>query len=212
LEAAIGFLSATGRTTIAVANFKGYRSFPHFDSRHRYPIALLEKHGFERLRELVDVSRSLEGYETPPWAVEAKEQLRDQGIGFDYCHPAYRSRFLAFIEAHFWERWIDHNRRYVEQGGDPRERILTLLDDEVVGFVNFAVTGARGQIRQTGVLPALRGKRIGSVLVFKAMADMVSSGATELSIAWCPWGLYKITEGQITRSRVHLGKALTPTE
>jgi predicted GNAT family acetyltransferase len=145
---------------------------------------------------------------TPDAVIVAEERMRDEGIVFEYCYDVYRERFLAFFGEHFWPSWVEHNQRYVERGGDPRERVLAILDDHVVGFVNFAATGAVGQIRKTGVLPSLCGKGIGSVLVYRAIEELRSMGATELFIAGCPWGFYRITEGRITRTRVQLRKSI----
>ena len=106
----------------------------HFDACYRYPTDLLEKHGFERSRESVDVSRSLADFETPLGAIQAERQLGDKGVGFDGCYGAYRRRSLASINEHVCEAWVRHKRHDVEQNGDPQERMLAVLDNEGVTF------------------------------------------------------------------------------
>lgn len=204
LNVAIIFLKASGKRIIEVANCQEFSFFPHFDSRYKESIALLEKAGFTRRRELVDITKALTGFPIPQWVLEAEEVLHTKGIHFDYCYESYYPNFLAFIRDNFSERWYHHNRRYVEQHGDPKTKILALRAGEVVGFINFVVTDAIGRIRQTGVLPAVRGQKIGGVLVFKSIAEMQATGATQLTILSCPLEFYCIVEGEITKSYVQL--------
>ena len=184
----------------------------YFDTRHTRRIALLEQVGFERGWELVDISKTLVAFQTPQWAIEAEQRLGKKGFSFDYCYEVYHPKFLAFIRDNFSERWYQHNKHYVEQKGDPKTKILALQGEEVVGFVNFTISNSRGQIRQTGILPTLRGQQIGSTLVFKAIAEMQATGATELAILSCPLGFYRIIEGEVTRTRVQLRKILSTKE
>ncbi|MEM7532723.1 MAG: GNAT family N-acetyltransferase [Chloroflexota bacterium] len=218
LTRALAYLQAQGKTIIDVASFKPFRFFPHYDTRHTYPIALLQKHGFEPLRELVDVTKSLVDFQTPQWAVDIERQLQGEGLRFDYCTERYQADFLAFLDEHFWEAWYLKNKRFVDERGDPRTRLLAIWGDKVVGYVYFDVeaavdtAGTVGKLSQTGVMPSLRSKKIGSVLVFKAMAEMQARGATSLEIYWCPWGFYQITEGEIMRARVQLRKIIAKTD
>ncbi len=209
LESATVYLKSKGKSLIDVANFREFWFFPHFDHRHRDSIALLEKAGFKQWRELVDIEKSLLDFQVPPWIEEAEQRLNQEGITFDYCYEAYRPNFLRFVRDNFSERWYRHNLSYVEQNGDPKTKILALRAGEIVGFINFIVVNRIGRIRQTGVLPTMRGKKIGSLLVFKSIAELQVGGANHLSILSCPLEFYQSVEGEVTRTYVQLSKVVS---
>ena len=143
----------------------------------------------------------------PSWIVQVEEALGRDGFRFDYCREPYRERYLAFMRDHFPGVWYQRAQRYVAEGGDPQRKFLALKDDEVVGFISFGVS-PRGSIGETGILPSLRRKHIGSVLVFKAMEEMVRKGADVLYIGGCPLHFYKIVEGDVVRTRIGMRKVL----
>lgn len=209
LESATDYLKAKGKTVIEVANFREFWFFPHFDHRHSNSIALLKAAGFKQWQELVDIEKSLLAFTVPTWVGEAEQRLHQEEIRFDYCYEAYRASFLCFVRDNFAERWYRHNLSYVEQNGDPKTKILALKAGEVVGFINFIVVDIIGRIRQTGVLPAMRGKKIGSVLVFRSIAEMQAVGANHLSIRSCPLEFYQSIEGEVTRTLIPLSKVFS---
>ena len=207
LDAGLDFLRSHGRKEVLLSFFHEFYFFAGMDARHVAVIDFLESQGFERTRESSDVVRSLVNFQTPQWVVQAEEALRQEGITFDYCRETYRRRYLTFMREHFPGVWYLRAEKYVAEDGDPERKLLALRDGEVIGFISFGVS-PRGSIGETGVLPSLRRKHIGSVLVYRALDEMIRKGAEALYIGGCPLHFYKIVEGEVVRTRVGMRKRL----
>ncbi|GAG49795.1 unnamed protein product, partial [marine sediment metagenome] len=115
-----------------------------------------------------------------------------------------------FMDTHLngYKGWREMARDYVAGEGDPRLRILAFRGDEVVGFTQLAKETS-WYIPATGVRTDLRRKRIGPVLVFLALEEMVRRDADHMWICDCPLDFYKMVDGKITRRYVQLRKKLS---
>ncbi|AEW99103.1 GNAT family N-acetyltransferase [Streptantibioticus cattleyicolor] len=78
-----------------------------------------------------------------------------------------------------WLRWTG-----ADPGADPSQRALLELDGEPVGFANvtdrMAQTRGAAYLRQIGVLPRMRGRRLGAFLLRSVMAAARARGRGEM--------------------------------
>jgi ribosomal protein S18 acetylase RimI-like enzyme len=188
------------------------RFFTGIDTRYVELIELLRRNGFHVTDDSqVDIVKDLTGFERPAWVTSVKQSLEEQGFSFDYCEPHLRQAFLKFMAIYFggYGGWMIETRKYIEQAGDPRLRILAFRSGEIVGFTAYAKE-YDWYIWSTGVREDLRGKKIGSVLVFLALTEMKRRGATRMCVSDCPIEFYKVVEGEIMRRYVMMAKSVRP--
>jgi uncharacterized protein len=67
---------------------------------------------------------------------------------------------------------------------DERSRYELLRDERVVAIADFTVQGDRVIFPHTEVLPELRGRGLGAVLVRGALDDVRASGRTIVPLCW----------------------------
>jgi len=187
--------------------------FTGIDRRYQELLAILSRNGFAVADDSqVDIVKDLTSFQMPAWAAKAKESLEEGAFTFGFCEPHLRQAYLEFMTTHFggYQGWCIETRKYVEQAGDPRLRMLAFLSGEIVGFTAYAKEDD-WYIWSTGVRKDLRGKKIASVLVFLALAEMKRRAATRMCVSDCPIEFYKILEGEVVRRYVMMGKDLNPS-
>lgn len=184
LEVALTFLRSLGRRVVRVSAFPEYYFFPGIDERYREILAVFEAVGFERVAEPVDMVKSLRDFEVPEWVMRTERSLGEEGMAFGPCEERHYERFDWFMKSHFPGTWYLRARRYMDERGDPKLVFLCVQEEEVIGFVRLGVKGRRGSIDSIGVWEDLRGRGIGSVLLFKALEEMFRRGACECFIGY----------------------------
>ena len=118
-------------------------------------------------------------YEPPSWQTEVEAAVAAQGYTVDHARPEHHAAFLNFMQAHFSGTWAARARAHMESGRELERAILILNPaKDVVGFVRFGADGEGGGIDSIGVRPDLRGKKLGSVLLARALQSMADRGAT----------------------------------
>ncbi len=184
------------------------------DTRYADLLAIFERCGYQWIwqeHELDgDIYKDLRGFTLPDWIIQARESLAAERITFGFCEPELRRAYLEFMDTHLagYKGWRQMARDYVDSEGDPLLRILALRGEEAVGFTQLAKETS-WYIPATGVREDLRRKRIGSVLVYLALEEIVRRGADHMWICDCPLDFYKMVDGEITRRYVQLKKKLT---
>ncbi len=214
LRSVEGFFSARGIKQVRAEPLGGrVEFFTGIDRRYHGLLSILSRNGFAVSDDSqVDIVKDLTSFEMPAWAATARQSLETQGMTFGFCEPHLRQAYLEFMTTHFggYGGWCIETRKYVEQGGDPRLRMLAFLSGEIVGFTAYAKEDD-WYIWSTGVRKDLRGRKIASVLVFLALEEMKRRGATRMCVSNCPIEFYKILEGEVVRRYVMMAKDLRPS-
>jgi len=199
---------------VETAKVEGLFFHSWMDTRYTDLLAIFERCGYEwtwQEHELDgDVYKDLGGFTLPVWILNARNSLAAEGITFGFCEPHLRQAYLEFMDTHLagYGGWRKRARDYVDEGGDPRLRILALRGDEVVGFAELAKETS-WYIPATGVREDLRRRRIGPVLVHLALEEMVRRGADHMWVCDCPLDFYEtVIDGKVTRRYVQLRKTL----
>lgn len=161
---------------------------PGLDPRYTAAHCFLERLGFERFRDCVNLRAPLRA----PWSLAADEQrLAADGFVIRRAAPDDRGRLNAFFAADFGADW-----RY-EAGlaldVDPPALHLALLEDRLVAFAAHSTQNREwGFFGPMGTTPAARGRGIGRVLLLRCLNDLLAAGHGSAVIPWVgPIGFYQ---------------------
>lgn len=97
----------------------------------------------------------------------------DAGVVVRRAEPWERSRFRAFVQEQFGERWADEAETAFFRL--PITAFVAVRENEIVGFAVYECT-RRGYFGPTGVREDLRGKGLGAALLFRCLEAMWSMG------------------------------------
>lgn len=208
LTMALDWFRTRGRRRVDVSPYVPYYFMPGPDV-DAYPmgVRLLEEHGFTVFSQCVGMSRSLYDFRTPPDVRAAEAQARAEGIRVEFFEPKYLVRLLAFLGEHFPGDWPRVIRERIQRR-DPWDEILVCLHGEqVVGFAQYE--GER--FGPFGVAPGYRGKRLGTLLFYKAGERMKQKLRRHMWLAWSagePQRFYERHGLKIDRRHVLMKKEL----
>jgi len=142
--------------------------------------ALLEDHGYRRVRLFWHMERTL-GEERDPPPIE--------GIVLRPMRGGEERAVHAVMEESFAEHWgqptppFEDWRLFMEQPGfDPGMAILAVEREEVVGGVVSMMVSDAAWVRELCVRPAWRGRGIGTALLSSAFADLSRRGVAEVRL------------------------------
>ena len=173
-----------------------------YDSRYVDILDVFRRNGFQSLwyyHELdVAFVTDLVGFEIPGWVKDARTRLEKEGVTFDFCTSEFHTHYLDFMHTHFggYSGWCRRAQEYVEGRGGGEFRILAFCEGEVVGFTECHRPGD-WSIYATGVREDLRRRKIGTVLIFLALEEMIRRGATRLHLGHAVYDFYKELGGEV---------------
>jgi GNAT superfamily N-acetyltransferase len=167
--------------------------------------------GYQELYRPIAMEAPLWGWQPPAWLAGREEALRAEGVN---CEP-YRAELtlplLEFGRQEFPGDWVRVVRETMGRIvlGDAPERILIAHEaGRVLGFVHWE----NERFGPIGVGKAARGRGLGHVLMFRALAAMRAQG---LRAAWFLWSddataarLYQSAGFTVRRRFAVLRKAL----
>jgi ribosomal protein S18 acetylase RimI-like enzyme len=146
--------------------------------RYGFLTGLFSRGGFEVSSEPVDMEAELDRYGPPSWLVDAEDDLTREGFRLDHAREEHHEAFLAFMRETFPGPWCERAEEHVRSGEDLERAVLALdRDGRAVGFVRFGANGEHGYVDSIGVGPEMRGRKVGSVLLARALRGMVERGA-----------------------------------
>jgi mycothiol synthase len=142
--------------------------------------ALLEDHGYRRVRVFWHMERAL-GDEPDPPPLE--------GIVLRPMRAREERALHAVMEESFAEHWgqttpgFDDWRLFMDQPGfGPGMAILAVEREEIVGGVVSITTSDAAWVMELGVRPAWRGRGIGTALLSSAFVDLSRRGVAEVRL------------------------------
>lgn len=205
LEVGERFIQSKGKKAVKFPRFKEFCFFHGIDARYSHIVEFLVSRGYRITKEIMDIKRTLMDFSVPDYR-DLEKKLEKEGIRFDSCRKRYHQEFLMFLKKYFSASWYERNKKYIEENGSAKDRILALRGDDLIGFVKFDVKEENGFIGQIGVLPAIRKKKIGSLLLLKAIEEMKNRDMKTLFIFGGKIGFYNIVDGEILQRRFNLLK------
>lgn len=153
---------------------------PGLDPRYTAAHCFLERLGFERFRDCVNLRAALHA----PWPLAAdEERLSAEGVVIRRAAATDRPLLDAFFAADFGPDW-----RYeagLALAVDPPALHLALRDNRLIAFAAHSTQNREwGFFGPMGTTPAARGCGIGRVLLLRCLNDLLAAGHRSAVIPW----------------------------
>lgn len=111
-------------------------------------------------------------YDLPDYSQE-EQRLAEEGIMFRRPLAPEKHVLTSWVSAHFSPLW--ESECEVAFGRQPASVFWAIREQEILGFACYHTT-AKNFFGPTGVHPSARGKGLGKILLWKALAAMKEEG------------------------------------
>ena len=159
-------------------------------------LAFFEKYGFREVDRIQGLIAPISGFEIPAHIAQREKTLATKGISVGPMTKAEEAGLLDFLASAFPEYllWHDHYYYRAEAGRiAPEDTMVVRVDGKVAGFAGPVEIAENEGILGSGIGIAeeLRGRGIGTVLLFKAMGELKNRGARRVHVFGPAKGLDK---------------------
>jgi len=199
-------LRAAGRPRLTVGGHAPIFFWPGLDVRYTEAYCFLEKHGFARVSDAVNMTVNLPAHN---WDTAAQEELlAREGFVVRRLEEGDRERFEEWMLATWGTTWQAEATAAYQY--DPVSAFIALQDGEILSFAAYGGTAFENGFGPTGTDESLRGLGIGRVLFHRCMHDLVRLGHSECEVIWVgPIAFYaRVADARISRVFWVLEKAL----
>lgn len=221
LENALSFLRFHGRKEVWFSPYTPYYFSPGVDV-DTYPkgVRFLEGHGFKKVYLALSMKGCLwPDFKVPKGVREIEEQLRRNGITVMFLQTKYVYSFLRFLLENFGGEWYRHSLEMLQRGCFKDQILIALKEKkEVVGYCQY-FDGEEYDWEKPGehfgpfgVREDMRGKGIGTLLLFKCLETMRQRGIHHIFLLWTDQRaakLYKKAGLRVARRYAVMKKILT---
>lgn len=190
---ALGFLSSKGRVEAWFSPYTPNFFFPGVDL-DAYPegFSLLGKHGFIKVYDALAMDLFLgPDFKVPDDVLRLEGLLKDGGIIIQTLETRHIYPFLKFLKENFSGDWYRHSLEMLQRGCDKDQILIALKDGtEVVGYSQYfngeeyGWEGPGEHFGPFGVREDMRGRGIGTVLLFKCLRKMRERGIRHAFLLW----------------------------
>lgn len=184
-QAATDWMNHVGRARILISPYTPNYFIPGVDV-NGYPEAIefLAKLGWKILYKPISMQANISGFQIPATIMEKERRLTQNGITIRPGEPGDIPDLFPFIQQYFGWDWVRFAQEYLlefySRGSDHIVFLVALKGDEIIGYCQ-----QRGErFGPFGVLPEMRHKGIGRVLLFRCLAEMASRS---IHCAWFLW-------------------------
>lgn len=199
LRTALQWLKSKGRKSVSYGSDPAHL-FPGVPSEQTLHQQLLREAGFVISEHaVVDLVRDLGDYRVPEEVEANLHRLREE-YTVRSCTPQDVPALLAFLQKEFAGRWHYETIKRIDAEDTPRDILILVRGDEVVGFCHTFHRGSRrigpsiywrkligeayGGLGPIGVAASTRGKGLGLALLCKGVEYVKAQGATRMAIDW----------------------------
>jgi mycothiol synthase len=151
-----------------------------------YPgaMAFLRKLGWETLFQPISMQADINGFQIPSSIKMIENRLNQDGIHVQPLEPADLPGLFPFIEQNFSWDWVRFAQEYLlalfGPGADDIVFLVAKQFDDIIGYCQ-----QRGErFGPFGVVPNMRRKGIGRVLLFRCLEEIASRS---IHCAWFLW-------------------------
>ena len=116
-----------------------------------------------------------------PSSEEITRKMKKEGVTIHRAMGLDRTRILDFIRENFYDAWVDETTVALSQ--QPLTCFIAVKDKKVVGFACYDAT-AKGFFGPTGVQESMRGKGVGTALLYRTLEAMREAGYGYAVIGW----------------------------
>lgn len=184
-EAALSRLAGMGRRLVLISPYTPNYFIPGVDP-DAYPeaMAFLRNGGWQVASTPISMRANLTGLRIPPDILALEQRLAREGIAIRPVRPADLPTLMPFIARHFGWDWYRFAQEYLLQlfgpGSDEIAFFVATMGEEIVGYCQQR----RERFGPFGVMPALRNRGIGRLLLFRCLEAMLAKG---FHCAWFLW-------------------------
>ncbi len=153
---------------------------PGLDPRYTEALCFLERLGFERFKDCVNLTAELsEQFDTS----EEEQRIAADDIKVRRAHPADDRLLDEFFAEHFGDDW--RFEAGLAMDNDPPTLHLALKNDRIIAFSAHSTQNREwGFFGPMGTAPEARGKGVGRVLLWHCLNDMRAAGHHTAVIPW----------------------------
>ncbi len=176
LEAGISFLRGKGRKKAFLFSYTPNYLLVGVDEE-TYPGSLefFRRHGFVPGGESVGMGVSLEGFSVPAGVREVETALAKEDIACRYFDRRYLLPTVSFLKESF-PIWLHYFLDKLDRRHEPDEIVIVLRREEVVGYCQHRYYQHVERTGPFGVSARLRGKNVGTVMLYKLLERMAQKG------------------------------------
>lgn len=171
--------------------------WPGLDVRYTPAFCFLQKHGFERTGEAVNMLVDLHARS---WDTSAdEERLAAEGFAFRRLTPADGEEFAAWLTQRWNPTWLAEGLS--SYANNPISTFIATYQGRICAFASYNVAIFDNGFGPTGTEEALRGRRLGRILFYRCMEDMRQLGHATAEVCWVgPIAFYaKVADAWIHR-------------
>ena len=116
-----------------------------------------------------------------PDSTEIYKKVAEQGVTIHRAMAIDRDKILNFVAENFYPAWV--NETTLALSSQPTTCYIAVKEGKVVGFACYDAT-AKDFFGPTGVTESLRGKGIGTALLYRTLEAMREDGYGYAIIGW----------------------------
>jgi mycothiol synthase len=171
--------------------------WPGLDVRYTPAFCLLERHGWHRTADAVNMRVDLRSRDWTTTQHEAR--LEEDGFVVRRLTLADREHFAKWLGTTWNASW-----RYeglLSYTNEPISTFVATRNEQIVAFATYGITPYIYGFGPTGTDPSLQGRGIGRVLFYRCMQDLHSLGNEWSEVQWTgPISFYaRIADAQMHR-------------
>ncbi len=157
---------------------------PGIDERYKTGVQFFEKHQYDYKSDAVSMKRELWDFVTNDQLQQQKRQLQEEGYIFCPYEDIYMEKLHHFIEKEFGGGWVYNVLQAIKQERAHDTILLCVKGDDVVGFCMRKIDGHDGRFGPIGILPELRSKGLGGILLDYMLSEMKKREVTGVYFLW----------------------------
>ncbi len=188
LAAAESYARSAGKRWLILSEYGVAYAYPGLDVRYERLRDLLLQHGFQDTYTIECVAADLRALDLPRMIEETRETMpADVKLATwdPSMLPAMR-KFVAEGKMPGWFPigWEEHYQRRVDY------RLILTKGDEIAGWAQFGTRKPTADFGPILVLPRLRGRNYGGLLLLEAMLRASAAGSDRMLAQWANTGFY----------------------
>jgi GNAT superfamily N-acetyltransferase len=172
-------LSALGVQELRVGRLAPNYLWPGLDPRDTAALCMLERRGYTRAGEAVNMEVDLTTRQW--WGADEAATLRP-GWAIRRAEEHDREPLAAWVEERFSSLWAWEVRAALDLS--PAAVFVAEREGLIGGFACHSVSGLPGTFGPTGTDELLRGAGLGRALLLRCLADLRERGYERVEIAW----------------------------
>jgi GNAT superfamily N-acetyltransferase len=185
-------LAAAGATRLRAGWIGPNYLWPGVDPRYTAAVCVLERRGYARVGEAVNMEVDLTARTW--WSPPDEARLAAAGWAVRRATAEDAGPLGAWVRERFDAVWEWETLLALDAG--PPAAFVAVRGAEIGGFACHSVSGLAGTFGPTGTAEELRGAGLGRALLLRCLADLREQGYERVEIGWVgPVGFYSRAAG-----------------